>query len=69
MYINIIHHKKNALENSNHNLNFEVYIQIFKLCDEYYFINNIIHMFKFFNDCWNFQNNSVLKLIEFTLNK
>jgi hypothetical protein len=42
---------KNAPENSIHNPSFEVYIQIFKLCDEYYFVTNILHTFKFFNVC------------------
>ncbi len=51
MYINIIHHKKNSPMSSIHNLRFEVYIQIFKLCDEYYFVTNIFDTFKFFNVC------------------
>ncbi len=55
MYINIIHH--NSPKNSIHNLSFEVYIQIFKLYDGYYFVMNIFQTFKFFNVCWIFQNN------------
>jgi len=55
MYINIIHHKKKSPKNSIGNPSFEVYIQIFKLCDKYYLVANIFHMLKFFNVCWNFQ--------------
>jgi len=57
MYIDIIHHKKNSLENSIHNRSFEVYIQIFKPCDKYYFVTNIFHKFKFVNVYWIFKNN------------
>jgi hypothetical protein len=32
-----------------HHPSFEVYIQFFKLCDEYYFVMNTLHMFKLFN--------------------
>jgi hypothetical protein len=46
MYINIIHHKKNSLKNSIQNPNFEIYIQIFKLYDMYYFVMNVLHTFK-----------------------
>jgi hypothetical protein len=46
MYINIIHHK-NSPKNLIHNPNFEVYIQIFKLCDGYCFVTNILHAFNF----------------------
>jgi hypothetical protein len=42
---------KISLKNSIHNLNFEIYIQIFKLCDEYYFVTNILHMFKLLIVC------------------
>jgi hypothetical protein len=41
------------------NVSFEVYIQILKLCDKYYLVTNIFHTFKFFNVCWNFQNNGL----------
>ncbi len=34
-----------------HNLSFEVYMQIFKLYDGYYFVTNTFHMFKFFEFC------------------
>jgi hypothetical protein len=44
-------------KNSTHNPSFEVYIQIFKLCDGYYFVTNIFHTFKFFNVCWILINN------------
>jgi len=59
MYINIIHHKKNSPKNAIHNPSFEVYIQIFKLCNEYYFVTNIFHKLKFVNVCWIFQNNGL----------
>ncbi len=36
-------------KNSIQNTSFEVYIQIFKLCDKYYFVTNILHTFKVFN--------------------
>ncbi len=48
---------KNSPQNSINNLTFKVHIQTFKLCDEYYLVTNIFHTFKFFNVCWNFQNN------------
>jgi hypothetical protein len=51
MYINIIHHKKIHQKISIDNLSFEIYIQIFKLCDEYYLVTNILHMLKKFNVC------------------
>ncbi len=51
------HTIKKFPKNSIHNLSFEVYIQIFKLCDMYYFVTNILYMFKIFNVCWIFQNN------------
>jgi hypothetical protein len=56
MYTNIIHHKKKSPKNSIHNPSFELYIQIFKLYDEYYFLTNIFHTFKIFNVYWVFQN-------------
>jgi hypothetical protein len=31
-------------------------MQIFKLCDKYYFVTNIFHMFTFFNIFWIFLN-------------
>ncbi len=36
-------------KNSTNNPSFEVYMQIFKLYDEYYFVTNIFYTFKFFN--------------------
>jgi hypothetical protein len=51
MYINVMHHKKNSPKNFIHNFSFEIYIQNFKLYDEYYFVTNIFHTFKFFNVC------------------
>jgi hypothetical protein len=38
---------KKSLQNSTHNLSFEVYLQFFILCDMYFFDTNIFHMFKF----------------------
>jgi len=38
-----------------HKLGFEVHIQFFKLYDEFYFVTNIIHMFKFFIFFWKFK--------------
>jgi hypothetical protein len=32
-----------------HQLNFEIHVQIFKLCVRYYFVINIFYIFKFFN--------------------
>jgi hypothetical protein len=46
MYTNNIDHKISQ-KNSTHNPNFEICMQFFKLCDEYYFITNIFHI------CWN----------------
>jgi hypothetical protein len=45
---------KNSLQKSTHNLNFEIYLQFFILCDAYFFDINILHMFKFLNVCWSF---------------
>jgi hypothetical protein len=32
---------KNSLQNSTHNLNFEIYLQIFILCDMYFFLTQM----------------------------
>ncbi len=45
---------KKSLQNSTHNLNFEVYLQFFILYDMVFFKTNIFHMFKFVNLCWSF---------------
>jgi len=45
---------RNSLQNSTHNLSFEVYLQIFILYDMYFFNTNILHMFKFVNVFWSF---------------
>jgi hypothetical protein len=50
---------KNSLKHSSHNLSLEIYIYNFKLCDKYYFVTNIFHIFKFVNGFWN------LKKIEY----
>ncbi len=42
---------KNSPKNSIDNLSFEIYILIFKLCDEYCLVRNILNMFKFFKFC------------------
>jgi hypothetical protein len=47
---------KNSPKHSIDNLTFEIHSQIFKLCDKYYLVINIIHTFKFLNVCWKFQN-------------
>jgi hypothetical protein len=49
MDISIIHHKKN--HQKTHNLSFEIYMQIFKLYDNYYFVTNTFHMIKLFYFC------------------
>jgi hypothetical protein len=36
---------KHSPKNAIHNCSFEIYIQIFKLCDKYYFVTNIFHTF------------------------
>jgi hypothetical protein len=43
---------KNSLQNSTYEFNYEVYLQIFILCDMYFFNTNIFHMFKFVNVYW-----------------
>ncbi len=55
--ISISYTIKISPKNSIHNPSFEMYIQNFKLCGGYYFITNILHMFKIFNVYWIFQNN------------
>ncbi len=40
---------KHSPKNAIHNYSFEIYIQVFKLCDKYYFVATIFHTFKFFN--------------------
>jgi hypothetical protein len=45
---------KTLLQNSTHNLSFEVYLQFFILYDLYFFYTNIFHMVKFVNICWIF---------------
>jgi hypothetical protein len=45
---------KNSLQNSTNNLNFEVYLQFFILCDVNFFNTNIFYMFKFVNVYWSF---------------
>jgi hypothetical protein len=34
--------KKKLAKNSTNNLSFEIYMQIFKLCDIHYFVRNIV---------------------------
>jgi len=51
---------KDSLQNSTHNLSFEIYLQIFILCDMYFFNTNILHMFKFVNVCWSFFLNKLV---------
>jgi hypothetical protein len=53
MILNLIdiyqyHYKNNSPKNSTHKLGFEVHMQFFKLYDGFYFVTNIIQMFKFF---------------------
>ncbi len=48
---------KSSLQNSTHNLSFEIYLQFFVLCDMYFSNTNILHMFKFVNVSWNFFQN------------
>jgi hypothetical protein len=45
---------ENSLQNSTHNLSFEVYLQFFILCDVYFFDTNTFQMFKFVNVFWGF---------------
>ncbi len=45
---------KNSLQNSTHNLSFEIYLQCFVFCDVDFFNTNLLHMFKFENVCWSF---------------
>jgi len=52
--------QKNSLQNSTHNFSFEIYLQIFILCD-IYFDTNILHMFKFVNVCWIKKKKKTLK--------
>jgi hypothetical protein len=40
---------KNSPKNAIYSCSFEMYIQIFKLYDKYYFVTSIFHTFKFFN--------------------
>jgi hypothetical protein len=47
-------YQKNSTNNSTHDFSFEIYMQIFKLCDAYYFVTNIFQRFKIFNVCWTF---------------
>ncbi len=47
---------KHSPKNSTHTPVFQIYMQIFKLCDKYYFVTNIFHMFTFFNIFWIFLN-------------
>ncbi len=54
MYINIIYNKK---IHPRIPLKTLILKYIFKLCDMYYFLTNIIHTFKFFIVCWIFKNN------------
>lgn len=49
--------QKHPPTNSTHNPNFEVYVYSFISYDQYYFVENMFHMFKFFNIFWIFQNN------------
>jgi hypothetical protein len=67
---NIIHHKKkNSTKNSFNNFSFEIYMQNFKLCDEYYFVTNIHYTLSssiFFNQIF-LQTSLSLRLINYTL--
>jgi hypothetical protein len=51
--------QKNSLQNSTHNLSFEVYLQIFILYDVK-FDTNILHIFKFINVCGIFFKNKLV---------
>jgi hypothetical protein len=51
-YTSIHSPPKKSLQNCTHNLNFEVYLQLFMLCDMNFFNTNILYMFKFVNVCW-----------------
>jgi hypothetical protein len=42
---------KKSLQNFTYNLNFELYLQFFILCDVYFFDTNIFYMFKFVKVC------------------
>jgi hypothetical protein len=53
---------KNSLQNSTHNLSFEVYLQNFIFCDMYFFDTNILHTFKFVNVCWIFFLNKLVQV-------
>jgi len=48
MYINIIHHKKFHPRNPITTLVLKYMCNFFKLYDNYYFVTNILHTFKFF---------------------
>jgi hypothetical protein len=51
---------KKLLQNSIHNLSFEVYLQLFILCDVYFFDTNIFHMLKFVNIFWILFSNKII---------
>ncbi len=51
---------KTSLQNSTHNLSFEVYLQFFILCDMYFFDTNIPYTFKFANVCSSFFLNKLV---------
>jgi hypothetical protein len=53
---------KNSLQKSTHTFSYEVYLQIFILCDMYFFNTNIFHMFKFVNVYWNLKKKTILSL-------
>jgi hypothetical protein len=50
----------NSLQNSTHNIYFEIYLQFFIFYDVYLFDTNIFHMFKFVNVCQSFFLNKAL---------